>query len=84
MTLKVPISSRAEAMLREKAAAVGQDVVDYAAGVLERVAEPPASLREISGPLLDEFKTSGMTDDELGDLLEDAKHRTRRNQGADR
>ena len=41
------------------------------------MAERPLSLREISGPLSDEFKASGMTDDELGELLEAAKHRMR-------
>jgi hypothetical protein len=77
MTIQIPLSPEAEARLREKAKAVGQDVADYAAGVLERIAEPPLSLREISGPLSDEFKATGMTDDELGDLLEEAKHRRR-------
>lgn len=82
MTLKLSISPNAETKLREKAAEVGQDVSDYAAGVLERMAESPMDLRDISGPLFDEFKASGMTDDELGDLLEDAKHRMRRQQRA--
>ncbi|HKQ50236.1 MAG TPA: hypothetical protein VJZ71_19330 [Phycisphaerae bacterium] len=82
MTLVVSISSDAEAKLREKAAAVGQDVSDYAAGVLERMADAPLSLRDISGPLLDEFKASGMSDEELGELLEAAKHRMRRERRA--
>ena len=80
MTLEVSISPDTEAKLREKAAAVGEDVAAYAAGILERIAEAPLSLREISGPLFDEFKASGMTDDELSDLLEEAKHRMRRQQ----
>lgn len=78
MTLEISISPEAEAKLREKAAMVGEDVTAYAAGVLERMAEPPLPLREISGPLLDEFKASGMTDDELGDFLEEVKHRQRK------
>ena len=81
MTLEISISPEAEARLREKAAAVGQEVAVYAAGVLERMAEAPLSLREISGPLFDEFKASGMTDDELGDFLEEAKHRMRSQRG---
>lgn len=83
MTIQIPISAETEAKLREKAAEVGQDIIDYAAGVLERIAEPPHSLREISGPLFDEFKASGMTDDELGDFLDDAKHRMRKQRSVD-
>jgi hypothetical protein len=39
------------------------------------MAAPSRTLREISGPAYDEFLASGMTDDELGDLLERAKRR---------
>lgn len=77
MTLHVSLSPKAEATLREKAIAAGQDVAAYAASVLERLAEPPLPLREISGPLSEEFRACGMTDDQLGNLLEDAKHRAR-------
>ena len=81
MTLEISISPEAEAKLREKAAMVGEDISSYAAGVLERMAERPLTLREISGPLFEEFKASGMTDDELGDFLEEAKHRIRKQRG---
>lgn len=78
MTLNVPLSSRAEASLREKAVAAGQDVAAYVAGLLERLAvEPPKAVREIAGPLSEDFQASGLSDIELGDLLEDAKHRAR-------
>jgi hypothetical protein len=82
MALQISISPKAEAKLRAKAAEVGQELSDYAAGVLERAAEAALPLTEISGPLHAEFKASGMTDDELGDLLEDAKHRMRRQRRA--
>ena len=78
MTLEISISSEAEARLREKAAAVGADVAAYAAGVLERSAKRPVSLEEISGPIAEEFRQSGMTEDELSELLETAKHNMRR------
>lgn len=58
MTLQVPISPAAEALLREKAAAVGQDISSYAAGVLERVALRPLSISEVSGPLGKSFAAS--------------------------
>lgn len=78
MTLEIEISPQAEAKLREKAAVVGEDIAAYAAGVLERSAKQPVPLEEISGPIAEEFRQSGMTEDELTDLLETAKHDMRR------
>ena len=78
MTIQIPISAETEAKLRDKAAAVGEDMAAYAAGVLERSAKQPVSLEEISGPIAEEFRQSGMTEDELTDLLETAKHDMRR------
>jgi hypothetical protein len=37
----------------------------------------PISLEELSGPIRQNFLASGMTDDELGDLLEKIKHEIR-------
>jgi hypothetical protein len=45
--------------------------------LLTTFAEPPISLEQISGPVYSNFLASGMTDDELGDLLEKAKHEMR-------
>lgn len=78
MSISIPLSPEAEAKLREKAAAVGEDITAYAAGVLERSAKQPVSLEEISGPIAEEFRQSGMTEDQLTDLLETAKHDMRR------
>jgi len=77
MTLNLSISAKVEASLREKAAAAGQDIATYASRVLERLAEPPLSVADLSGPLSQEFRNSGMSDCELGDFLEDVKHRSR-------
>lgn len=82
MTLQISISPEAEARLREKAAAAGADISEYAAGVLERCAQRPLSLEEISGPIAEEFRQSGMTEDELTELLETAKHDMRRERRA--
>jgi hypothetical protein len=50
------------------------DVETYAAALIEQSAKPPLTLAEISGPIAEDFARSGMTEDELGDLLEEAKH----------
>lgn len=73
MTLTVPLSPEAEARLVSKARAMGVDVATYAARLLERDAARTI-LEEISGDSAILFKQSGMTDEELGDLLEEEKH----------
>lgn len=77
MVLNLTISREAEAKLKAKAAAAGVDVKTYAAQHLELIAATPKSLKEISGPIAEDFARSGMTADELGDLLEEAKHEMR-------
>jgi hypothetical protein len=77
MVLSLSISSETEAKLRAKAAAAGVDVETYAARHLELMASPPKSLKDISGPIAEEFARSGMTEDELSDFLEAEKHAMR-------
>lgn len=74
MVLSLSISVAADLKLRAKTAAAGVDVETYAARHLELMAAPPRSLKEISGPIGQEFARSGMTDDELSDFLEAEKH----------
>ena len=76
MVLTIPISSETEAKLKAKAAGAGLDVQTFAAQTLERIAARP-SLDEILAPLRVEFEASGMSEDELVDLLEEAKHEMR-------
>ena len=73
MALLVPFSPEAQAKLTAKAAAAGVDVTTFAVKTLERAAFRP-SLDEVLAPLRQEFEESGMTEDELTDLLEQAKH----------
>lgn len=74
MVLSVSISEDAEARLKAKAAAAGVDMQTYAARYLEFLVCGSRSLKEISGPIADEFSRSGMTEDELADFLEVEKH----------
>jgi hypothetical protein len=76
MMLSLSISPEAEAKLKEKAAAAGIDVTTFAARTLEHAATRP-SLDEVLAPLRAEFDRSGMSEDELTNLLEQAKHEMR-------
>jgi pyruvate/oxaloacetate carboxyltransferase len=76
MTLTLAISAEAEAKLIAKAAAAGVDVATFAARTLERAACKP-TLEEVLAPLRGEFERSGMSEEELTELLETAKHEAR-------
>ena len=76
MTLSVQIPQSVEERLAAKARAAGVDVTTYAAHLLERDARRP-TLLEISGEVFENFKQTGMTDQELAELLEKEKHEAR-------
>ena len=77
MTIQVPISPEAEARLRLRAEALGEDLSSYVARLVACFAEPPIPLVDLSGPIGEAFAASGMTDDQLGDILEQTKHEMR-------
>jgi|GEM_PF-1209459 len=77
MVPSISISSEAEATLQAKARAAGLDLASYVATLVEQNGRRPLSLEAISGQVAADFKASGMTEDELGDILEQAKHAMR-------
>ena len=77
MVLSLSISNQTEAALRAKACAAGVDVPTYVLGLIEQSTRAPLSIQEISGPVADDFAKTAMTEEELGDVLEDAKHQMR-------
>ena len=77
MALTISLSPPVEAKLRKRAADEGKDATTYASQLIEQ-AVGRSTLDEILAPVRAEFAASGMTEDELGDLLEDAKHEMRR------
>ena len=77
MVLTIPISPEAEAKLKAKADLAGVDLTAYVAALVEQNARQPLSIAQISGPVADAFEKSGMTEDELSEVLEEAKHAMR-------
>ena len=73
MPLTVQITPETEARLRARAAAAGLDVQTFAARALERLASRPP-LEVTLAPLREEFDESGMSEDQLAELLETARH----------
>jgi hypothetical protein len=76
MTLHISISKELEDKLRAPAAATGQPVEQVVVRLVEECVDRP-SLEEMLAPVRDEFEASGMSEDELTDLLERAKHEMR-------
>lgn len=76
MTLAIPIEPDLEARLAVKAEAAGLDVATYVAQMIEREARRP-TVHELSGDSAEKFTQTGMTEEELGELLEREKHEAR-------
>jgi len=72
VSLTINLPAEAEARLAEQAKAIGVDVPTYVERIL-RAAASRASLDEVLKPIRDSFHESGMTEDELSDLLVKAK-----------
>jgi hypothetical protein len=84
MTIPIQLTDQEGAALRRKADATGQDLSTYAAAVLKRDAcRPIRSIEQIASDI--ERLRGGpleMTENQIGDMLETAKHemRAERNQ----
>jgi hypothetical protein len=76
MTLAVPITPDTEARLATKAQAAGVDLATFVAQLVEREARR-VTVRELSGDIADHFRRTGMTEEEMGELLEREKHAAR-------
>ena len=83
ISLKLKLSNEAQSALRKRASEAGREIEEYASQLLEQAVRAP-SLEEVLEPLRNEFLRSGMTEDELGDVLEQAKHEMRAERAARR
>jgi hypothetical protein len=76
MTLAVPISPTAHIRLADKARAAGLDLPTFVSRLLEAEAQRP-TLVELSGEVFENFKRMNVSDEELGQRLENEKHAAR-------
>jgi hypothetical protein len=75
--LTIPLSPQLLTKLEERASAEGIDIATLVGRALRREVNLPR-LDDILKPVRDAFAASGMTDDELAELLEVEKHAMRR------
>jgi hypothetical protein len=78
MTLNLTLPSEAEARLRERAAAAGQDVERYAETLLMRDLARPLTITEAAEPFAKAVEEAGVTDEELLNILVEARDAARR------
>lgn len=74
MSISIPLSPEAEARLRERAKAAGEDITAYAARVLHEALTSP-SVDELLAPFRKQVEESGMSDDQLDELYEDLRNK---------
>ncbi len=68
MEITISVPPKIEGILARKAAAKGQDIKQFIESLVEHQAVRP-SLDEILAPMREDFAKSGMTEDELGELI---------------
>lgn len=73
MSLTITLKPETEAKLKNRAVALGCEVGDYVENLIEKELDKPKTLDEIFAPVRREFEESGMTEDELDDLIYQAR-----------
>ena len=87
MSISIPLSPEAEARLRERAEAAGEDITSFAARVFHDALTAP-SVDELLVPFRKQVEDSGMTDDQLDNFYEGLRdkvwdeHQTKRAKSA--
>ncbi len=70
MTLTIQVPKNIGAVLEEKARNQGKDVAEYVENLIEKDIDHRKTLDEILPPLRKDFAESGMTEDDLDELIE--------------
>jgi hypothetical protein len=76
MTITIDLPTEAEAGLRKRAKLKGQKLDEYVRNVLVRESEP--SLAELLKPIHEETRRSGITEEELEELIDSELAEVRR------
>jgi hypothetical protein len=81
MTITFHLSPEEEKKLTERASERGQDVASYVQRLIVRDIERPRTLAELLAPIHEDFRESGMTEEELETFLESELAEARRERG---
>jgi len=78
MTLTISLPQDAEARLKERARAVGQDVGKYVEELISKELQAPLSLAEAAEPIARAVDASGVSDEEFTFIVVEARDAVRR------
>lgn len=81
MTVQISLTGDAESRLRERAAANGKGVAEYATQLVEQAVSKP-TLEELLAPVRDDFEKTGMSPDEIEEFGHDLIDAVRRDRKA--
>jgi hypothetical protein len=70
MTITLRLSPEEEKKLTERASETGQDVASYVQRLIARDIERPRTLAELLAPIHEDFRRTGMSEQELETFLE--------------
>ncbi len=74
MSLTIELPAETERQLSARAQAAGKSIEEFTSGLLVKLAKaPPRPWAEIVAPLAADFSASGMTEDELDAVVEEAR-----------
>ncbi len=73
MTLTITLKPETEAKLKNRAVELGYEIDDFVENLIEKELNKQKTLDEIFAPVRQEFKEQGMTEDELDDLIYQAR-----------
>jgi hypothetical protein len=73
MTLTLHLSEEDARKLVERAQNSGSDISGYVTRLIERDIHPRASIAEVLAPIRQQFDESGMSDDDLDALVQEAR-----------
>lgn len=73
MSIILPLSQQTEDLLRRRAAACGLTPEAFAQEAVEQRLRFPESLQELLAPIHEETQRRGLTETQLGDLIEGAR-----------
>jgi hypothetical protein len=73
MTITIRLTPEEEKTLQERASLSGQGVADYVHRVIARHIHSPSNLADILAPIRRQFAESGMSEDELDAIVEEAR-----------
>lgn len=77
MTLIIDLTPEQEAALRARAAERGQEVAVFVRETLLLEIQPPTTFDEVLAPIREQVAASGMTEDELDELFNEALREVR-------